>query len=138
MTKTDSSGKYSLGVYPVSGTYNISAIQERMGTWQLGIQLSERENRTLNLELREAGSIEGRLLMLDNKTGHVAVPVQAILNGEVVATTLSDKTGESDRYEFSNPKPGDYQLRCQVLGGYVYYQIPPAPLFQRGEKAGSG
>ena len=122
LVKTDSSGKYRLGVYPVSGTYDISAIQDRMGAWQLGIQLSERENRMLNLELREAGSIEGRLLMLDNETGHAAVVVQALHNGKVVATTLSDRYEESGRYEFSNLKPGDYQLRCQVLGGYVYYQ----------------
>ncbi|MBC8228014.1 carboxypeptidase regulatory-like domain-containing protein, partial [bacterium] len=122
LAKTDTSGKYRLGVYPVSGTYDISAIQDRMGTWQLGLQLSEGENRTLNLELREAGSIEGRLLMLDNETGHAAVPVQVLHNGKVVATTLSDRYGESGRYEFSNLKPGDYQLRCQVLRGYVYYQ----------------
>ncbi|MBI1925416.1 sigma 54-interacting transcriptional regulator [Candidatus Poribacteria bacterium] len=36
----------------------------------------------------------------------------------VIATTLSDEAG---RYRFINLKPGRYQVRCQVLGGYVYY-----------------
>jgi ligand-binding sensor domain-containing protein/serine phosphatase RsbU (regulator of sigma subunit) len=64
-------------------------------------------------------SIEGTLLMLDDKTPHVAVPVQAIRNGEVIATVLSDENG---RYQFVNLKPGPYQLRCQILNGYVYYR----------------
>ena len=57
--------------------------------------------------------------MLDDTTPHVAVVVQAIRDGEVIATTLSDKRG---KYQFINLKPGQYQLRCQVLGGYVYYR----------------
>jgi serine phosphatase RsbU (regulator of sigma subunit)/ligand-binding sensor domain-containing protein len=64
-------------------------------------------------------SIEGTILMLDDKTPHVAVPAQAIRDGEVIATTLSDESG---RYQFTNLEPGQYQLRCQVLGGYVYYR----------------
>ena len=59
-------------------------------------------------------SIEGTLLMLDDRTPHVAVPVQAMCDGEVVATVLSDEAG---KYQFINLKPGPYQLRCQVLGG---------------------
>ena len=57
--------------------------------------------------------------MLDDATPHTAVPVQAIRDGEVMTTTLSDVGG---RYRFVNLKPGQYQLRCQVLGGYVYYE----------------
>lgn len=64
------------------------------------------------------GHIEGMLTMLDD-TPHVAVPVQAIRNGKVIATTLSDDAG---RYKLINLKPGRYQVRCQVLGGYVYYE----------------
>ena len=56
--------------------------------------------------------------MLDGTTPHVAVPVQAIRGGEVIATVLSDGSG---RYQFTDLKPGEYQVRCQVLGGYVYY-----------------
>ena len=63
-------------------------------------------------------SIEGTLLMLDDTTPHVAVPVQIIRDGRVIATTLSDEGG---RYRFVGLKPGRYQVRCQVLDGYVYY-----------------
>jgi DNA-binding NtrC family response regulator/ligand-binding sensor domain-containing protein len=63
--------------------------------------------------------IEGKLLMLDNRTPHVAVPIQAIRNGEVTDTALSDEDG---KYQFIDLKPGTYQVRCQVLGGYVHYE----------------
>ncbi|MBI1923307.1 response regulator, partial [Candidatus Poribacteria bacterium] len=38
---------------------------------------------------------------------------------EVAATTRSDKGG---KYRFINLKPGEYQVRCQTLNGYVYYR----------------
>jgi len=123
-TTTDVSGSYRLEIYPVRGQYDLSAISENLGIWQLGIELAEGERRTLNLTLKEAVSIEGTLLMLDDATPHVAVPVQALvaqasLPVQVAATTLSDENG---KYQFINLKPGQYQLRCQVLGGYVYYE----------------
>jgi DNA-binding NtrC family response regulator/ligand-binding sensor domain-containing protein len=71
-----------------------------------------------NLTLDKVVSIEGTLLMLDNTTPHVAVPVQAIRGGEVMATTLSDESGQ---YRFTNLERERYQVRCQVLGGYAYY-----------------
>ena len=70
------------------------------------------------MSTEETISIEGTLLMLDDATPHVAVPVQAIRDGKVMATTLSDEHGD---YQFISLKPGAYQVRCQVLGGYVYY-----------------
>ncbi len=44
--------------------------------------------------LEETISIEGTLLMLDDVTPHVAVPVQAVRDEEVIATTLSDEGGK--------------------------------------------
>ena len=70
------------------------------------------------MSIEETISIEGTLLMLDDTTPHVAVPVQVIQNGKVISTTLSDESG---KYRFINLEPGLYQVRCQVLGGYVYY-----------------
>jgi ligand-binding sensor domain-containing protein len=67
------------------------------------------------------GSISGKLLMLDNKAPHVAVPVQAIHNGKVITGTLSDENG---RYQLANLKPGQYQVRYYAPGGYVYYGVP--------------
>ena len=37
---------------------------------------------------KDTVSIEGTLLMMDDATPHVAVPVQAMLDGKVVATVL--------------------------------------------------
>ncbi len=70
-------------------------------------------------EPKKGISIEGTLLMLDDRTPHVAVSVQAVHEGKLIATTLSDKGG---RYRFVNLEQGSYQVRCQVLGGYVYYK----------------
>ena len=53
-------------------------------------------------------SIQGTLLMLDGKTPHVAVPVQAICAGKVIATTLSDEIG---RYQLANLNPERWQFR---------------------------
>ncbi|MBM3242052.1 hypothetical protein FJZ31_37750 [Candidatus Poribacteria bacterium] len=156
-TQTDASGSYRLGVYPVRGPYDLSVTSGELGDWQLDIRLREGERRTLNRTLKNAISIEGTLLMLDDKTPHVAVPVQVVgtplshllpppLAGEgrgggergtrvegelqVIAGTLSDEVG---KYRFINLKPGSYQVRCQVLGGYIYYsENPPKSPFSKG------
>jgi len=121
-TKADASGSYRIAIlHPERGIYTLSAISGELGIWRLGIRLSEGERRKLNLTLKKSISIEGTLLMLDDATPHVAVPVQAIHNGKVIATSLSDESG---KYRFINLKPGSYQVRCQVLDGYVYYRAP--------------
>ena len=91
----------------------------------------------LNREPKEVTSIEGTLLMLDDRTTHVAVPVQAIREGKLIATTLSDEGG---RYRLTNLEPGSYQVRCQVLGGYVYYGEEKArePENQEAGRRGNG
>ncbi|MFC1714943.1 two-component regulator propeller domain-containing protein [Candidatus Poribacteria bacterium] len=73
----------------------------------------------ITAQAQDTISIRGTLLMLDDKTPHVAVPVEAIRDGEVVDLVLSDESGE---YQFVNLNPGQYQVRCQVLEGYVYYR----------------
>ncbi len=70
------------------------------------------------MEQEEIASIEGELFMLDRKSPHVAVPVQAIRDGKVIATTLSDDSG---KYQFINLKSGWYKIRCQVPGEFLYY-----------------
>ncbi len=64
-------------------------------------------------------SIVGTLFMPvpDHATPHVAVLVQAVKDGEVIDTRLSDAAG---RFSFANLKPGQYQVRCQTPMGYVY------------------
>ncbi len=53
-----------------------------------------------NLALEKTVSIAGTLLMLDDATPHVAVPVQAISDGKVIDTVLSDESG---RYRSISP-----------------------------------
>ena len=67
----------------------------------------------------DSTSIVGTIFMPvpDHTTPHVAVLVQAVRDGEVVNTTLSDEAG---RFMFANLKPGQYQVRCQTPAGYVY------------------
>ena len=123
-SQTDASGRYRLSIYPVRGTFDLLARTGGLVDWQLGIRLREGEHRQLSLMLKETASIEGTILMLDDTTPHVAMPVQAVIPGKddalerPVALTLSDERG---KYKLTNLKPGQYQIRCQVLGGYVYY-----------------
>jgi len=79
------------------------------------MNITEKEHRS---SMEEAISIEGTLLMLDDATPHVAVPVQAMQDGKAVVTALSDGSG---KYRFVNLKRGRYQVRCHVLDDYVYY-----------------
>ena len=116
---SDPSGRYWMNVYPVNAPYDLAATSGSLGVRQSGIQVVEKERRTLDLTLEEAVSVEGMLLMLDNTTPHVTTAVQAIHDGMVVAATFSDEAG---KYQFVNLRPGEYQVRCQVLGGYVYYR----------------
>ena len=133
-TRTDSSGTYRIIVSSVSGLYDLSATKGNLGNWLLGIQLREREHHLLNLTLKEAISIEGTLMMLDDSTPHVAVPVKAmtVRNGEPIrrpiATTFSDERG---KYRFINLKPVLYKVLCHIPGGDVYYGVLPSSTSKR-------
>ena len=70
-----------------------------------------------NLALEKLISIQGTLLMLDDATPHVAVPVQAICDGEVIATTLSDESG---KYQFANLERERYQV-ARLKGQHAHH-----------------
>ena len=74
--------------------YDLSAMEGNRGDWQLGIQLHEGERRILNVMLTAAVNISGTLLMLDDTTPHVAVPVQAIIPRAPAAPT---SVGENEK-----------------------------------------
>ncbi|MFC1715181.1 two-component regulator propeller domain-containing protein [Candidatus Poribacteria bacterium] len=118
-TQTDASGSYWLVIsHPLRDLYDLSAISGESGDRQFGIRLPAGGNQRLNFTLREAISIEGTLMMLDDVTPHVAVVVQAVNDGNIVATTLSDEQG---KYRFINLRQGEYQVRCYTLDGYIHY-----------------
>ena len=129
---TDEQGRYSIIIHEVHGKYDLYADTFKIddtplgplidagevGGQQLGIVFERGERRSIDLTLENAVSIEGTLLMLDDITPHAGIPVQAIHDGKVFDTVLSDEKGN---YRFINLKPEQYQLRCQVLAGYIYY-----------------
>jgi DNA-binding NtrC family response regulator/ligand-binding sensor domain-containing protein len=137
-TRSDDSGSYHLGVYPVHGSYELSAnsvvrrTRESPYADMLGdlsdsrsdIRLCEDERQEIHFTLRKVISIEGTLLMLDGITPHAGIPVQAVMidndypTERLIATRFSDERGQ---YQFANLKPGSYRVRCQVPGGYIYY-----------------
>jgi len=136
-TKTDASGSYRMSVYPVGGKYDLSVTAGVRGDRKSDLPFREGDRQNLNFTLKEAISISGTLLMLDDATPHVAVVVQAVTpapTGQseptVVATTLSDESG---RYRFINLKPGPYQVRCYTKSGYVYYQQREVLHVKRGK-----
>jgi hypothetical protein len=59
--------------------YDLCATLGTEGDLREEICLCERTHQTINLTLKPAIIIEGTLLMLDDKTPHVAVIVQAVL-----------------------------------------------------------
>ncbi|MBI1928030.1 carboxypeptidase regulatory-like domain-containing protein, partial [Candidatus Poribacteria bacterium] len=77
-TASDTAGNYQLEVYPAEGNYDLSATSEERGAWWLNLQLRQGERRTVNLRLQDAVSIEGRLVMFDDKTPQVSIPVEAV------------------------------------------------------------
>jgi len=113
-----SPGVYRLSIFPTQGDYSLKATCDAKSGWWPNLSLCEGENRKLDLTLRETSSISGKLLMLDDETPHAGVAVQAIRDAQVVSKVFSDERGT---YRFVHLEPGTYQVRCQVLGGYVYY-----------------
>jgi len=85
---------------------------------RLDIPLHRGISLDIDLTLRESVRIQGKLLMLDDETPHMDVAIQAIQDGKVVDAAFSNDKGE---YWFVNLKPGEYQVRCHVLDGYIYY-----------------
>ncbi len=139
---TDISGRYYMliprlddglyDLYATSGEKIDSDIpMGKHGQMLLDVPLHRGESKSLDLTLQEDISIQGTLHMLDDKTPHAYVAVQAIRNGKVINTTWSNEDGE---YWFVSLRPGKYHVRCQVLGGYVYYGVTSKELRVTGNE----
>ncbi|MBI1925430.1 carboxypeptidase regulatory-like domain-containing protein [Candidatus Poribacteria bacterium] len=131
---TDSEGNYQIATVE-PGEYDLYATKVTKGDLRSGIRVSAGRWETVNLMLKPAVGISGRLLMLDSATPHVKTQVQAVIpprNGEslpvVVQTVLSDENG---KYQFVNLKSGAYQVRCYTTKGYTYYQQGAVLAYQR-------
>ena len=60
----------------------------------------------------------GRAVMSDAETPHISLVAQAIRNGQVMQTTLTNELGE---YQFTGLKPGEYIIRFHLPNGFSYY-----------------
>ena len=111
-----------------SGTYHLSLLLERdepcdiaftageQGCWWLAERLGPGERRVRDATLQPSVSVAGSLTMLDaEQSPHREITVEAVRDGTVVATTLSDEKGH---YRFVNLRPGTYRVRCQTPRGY--------------------
>lgn len=126
---SDSSGSYIFVIEGAVGSYDLLAKKDKGHGRYIDIRLIESKRNTFDIVVTEKKSVSGTLLMLDNKTPHVAVPVEAVKDGKVIARILSDDAGY---YQFNNLAEGSYEVRCQALDGYIYYQNITEPLIITG------
>ena len=121
----DDSGLYHLSLLPEPGQpCDIAFTAGSLGCWWLAETLRPGDRLTRHATLQPAISLSGSLTMLDQeRSPHREVTVQALCNGVVAAAVLSDEKGH---YQFSNLKPGGYQVRCQTPNGYRYCRPAPA------------
>ncbi|MEK7685236.1 MAG: LamG-like jellyroll fold domain-containing protein [Verrucomicrobiota bacterium] len=125
-------GVYELVLlHPNDKPYDVVAVWQLRTVTRAGVLLESGRTNVIDLTFADSGSLSGTLRMFD-QTPHVAVPVQ-VLNGsnQVVATVLSDEAGN---YRFENLSPGQYQLRCHVLGGFQYFVAQNESVFIPAEK----
>ncbi|HIO79993.1 TPA: hypothetical protein EYG59_15560, partial [Candidatus Poribacteria bacterium] len=64
------------------------------------------------------GEIIGKVLMLDSSTPHVSLVMQAIKDGKVLQTVLTDNNGE---FKFTFNAPQSCVIRIHMLEFFVYY-----------------
>ena len=108
---TGDSDDYNFVVYSRSITNaEIVVASGDLGARCPGISLKPGENRNLNIVLSNSVSISGKAMMFDpEQSPHNALVVQAIKQGELPATTVTDKLG---KYQFRNLTPGKYRISC--------------------------
>lgn len=133
--RTDNSGIYHLSLVAAPDKpCDIAFTYGDTGCWWLGRTLRPGERLIRDVTLHPAVSLAGTLAMLDKaRSPHREVAVQALRDGVVAASVLSDEKGH---YQFVNLKPGHYQVRCQTPAGHRYYaparpQAETAPLTPR-------
>ena len=115
----DESGFYHLSLLPEPGKpYDIAFTSGSQGCWWFIETLHPGDRLTRDVTLHLAVSLAGSLMMLDqDRSPHSEVTVEAVRDGKVVASVLSDEKGH---YQFINLKPGWYRVRCQTPNGYRY------------------
>ena len=136
---TDISGRFRLGTVGLDQPFEFVAKDSDSGLRERQDPLQRSQRRPVKLVLRESVSLAGRTVALDSSPlpGVVVELIPVTSAGVSTITTnrpgplpVSDDRGVTavdlvisdalGRFKFINSVPGEYELRCQVRGGFVY------------------
>ena len=115
-TYGDASGTYRFHVFG-PGRYDLSTYRDDQGTWREGLDLAPGQAHSVDLVLRRAISLQGRVVHRDG-TPQRGVLVQALASdGRVAQWVQTDAEGD---FRFINLQPGAYAVRVHLPDRYVY------------------
>ncbi len=136
---TDLSGRFRVGTVGLDQPFEFVAKDSDAGLRDRQNPLQRGQRRPVKLVLRESVSLAGRTVALDSSPlpGVVVELIPVISAGVTAVSTnrpgplpvgddrgvtavdlvISDALGQ---FKFINSVPGEYELRCQVRGGFVY------------------
>jgi len=136
---TDISGRFRLGTVGLDQPFEFVAKDSDSGLRERQDPLQPDQRRSVKLVLRETISLAGRTVALDSSPlpGVVVELIPVTSAGEPTITTnrpgplpVSDDRGVTavdlvisdalGQFKFINSVPGEYELRCQVRGGFLY------------------
>lgn len=126
-TTSDDTGSFSFAVFPSSVTYDVKASVDNLGARSDGHRLQSGTRLTVDLQLKSAISLAGKIKSLDG-TASPHVVVQAIRNRpetnsveqsaskspDEMASVVSDEKGD---FRFINLRPGSWDLRVNLPHG---------------------
>jgi len=113
----DEAGEYAFTADPAE-PLDLFVTTGRLSAYRLGFRPSGERMQKLDWKLAEtqSASAGGRNLPIASPRAGESPPDQ-FPPGTVVARVLTDENGH---FDFPNPKPGGYQLRAQVIGGWAW------------------
>lgn len=115
-------GRFAAAIYDTDNPIDITVSHNGKATQVAGVTARPGSRAEVNLKLGTLGAISG-IVSDHNEKPHVAMVVQLTdSTGQVVQTATSDVKGN---FRFEQMSPGNYQVRCPTLNGFVYYQPNP-------------
>ncbi|MDB4796873.1 hypothetical protein OAG77_01605, partial [bacterium] len=111
----DSTGHFKFWCLLSDQTYDVHATTGNQSDWNTGMTL-ESLAQPLVFRLRPISQITGTLRALDG-SGHAFELIQAVRDGVVVGTGVTDQQG---RYALTDLPPGSYRIRTEGPIGFSY------------------
>ncbi len=116
---TDADGAYRFWLLPIEDRVMLRAARGDFSDWKMRVPRDQLSVPVV-FQIAETSRLSGRLSALDG-SGHPYRLVQAVQDGKVYASTLSNDQGY---YEIVDLPPGDYQLRAEGAEGFHDYRGP--------------